>query len=507
MSDNSRLVKNTVLLYIRMLLVMAISLYTSRIVLQNLGITDYGLYEVVGSVATMFIFLNTAMNSSTQRYLTIAIAKRDDALLRKIFNVSVVIHTIIGIIIIIICEVFGLWFISNKMAIPEGRELAVFWSFQLSMVATFVTIISVPYNALLIARERMDAFAYISIIDVLFKLFIAFVISVVNFDRLIFYALLLAVSQVIVRLMYTFYCNRKFAECKFNFYSFDSLYKEMTVFASWGLLGHVAFIINTAVQNMLLNVFFTPVVNAARGIAIRVSGAITGFSENFQTAVSPQITKSWATDNRERTYALIYNSTRFSLYLLWILSLPVFVCMDEILSIWLVEVPDYSNVFLRLILVYNLIDAGANPLNMAIRANGKIKYPEVLSGLILIMNFPLSYVALKLGSGPEAVFYILIICRIMCLSVRLFYTNKYLGMPISEYLKRVVLVPVSVLFLSLVIPFICSHYFAFTNVIVRLLVLSILCVISSSIFIYTIGVNKSEKLYIKNILKEKIFHK
>lgn len=281
----------------------------------------------------------------------------------------------------------------------------------------------------------------------------------------------------------------------------------MTVFASWGLLGHVAFIINTAVQNMLLNVFFTPVVNAARGIAIRVSGAITGFSENFQTAVSPQITKSWATDNRERTYALIYNSTRFSLYLLWILSLPVFVCMDEILSIWLVEVPDYSNVFLRLILVYNLIDAGANPLNMAIRANGKIKYPEVLSGLILIMNFPLSYVALKLGSGPEAVFYILIICRIMCLSVRLFYTNKYLGMPISEYLKRVVLVPVSVLFLSLVIPFICSHYFAFTNVIVRLLVLSILCVISSSIFIYTIGVNKSEKLYIKNILKEKIFHK
>lgn len=489
-----------------MLLVMAISLYTSRIVLQNLGITDYGLYEVVGSVATMFIFLNTAMNSSTQRYLTIAIAQKDDEQLRKIFNVSVVIHTIIGIIIISVCEIFGLWFISNKMAIPEGRELAVHWSFQLSMIATFVTIISVPYNALLIARERMDAFAYISIVDVLFKLFIAFVISIVNFDRLIFYALLLALSQVLVRFIYSFYCNRKFPECKFKFYPFDSLYKEMTVFASWGLLGHVAFIINTAVQNMLLNVFFTPVVNAARGIAIRVSGAITGFSENFQTAVSPQITKSWATDNRERTYSLIYNSTRFSLYLLWILSLPVFVCMDDILSIWLVEVPEYSSIFLRLILIYNLIDAGANPLNMAIRANGKIKYPEVISGIILIMNFPLSYVALKLGYGPEYVFYILIICRILCLSVRLFFTNKYLGLPVNEYLKRVVLLPLSVLSLSLVIPLVCAHHILISNVILKILVLSLICVVSSFIFIYSIGISKSEKIYIHNTLKDKLFH-
>lgn len=489
-----------------MLLVMAISLYTSRIVLQNLGINDYGLYEVVGSVATMFIFLNTAMNSSTQRYLTIAIAQKDDEQLRKIFNVSVVIHTIIGIIIISVCEIFGLWFIANKMAIPEGRELAVHWSFQFSMIATFVTIISVPYNALLIARERMDAFAYISIVDVLFKLFIAFVISVVSFDRLIFYALLLAVSQVIVRLIYSFYCNRKFPECKFKFYHFDSLYKEMTVFASWGLLGHVAYIINTAVQNMLLNVFFTPVVNAARGIAIRVSGAITGFSENFQTAVSPQITKSWATNNRERTYSLIYNSTRFSIYLLWILSLPVFICMDDILSLWLVEVPDYSNVFLRLILVYNLIDAGANPLNMAIRANGKIKYPEVLSSLILIMNFPLSYVALKIGYGPEYVFYILIICRLLCLSVRLYFTNKYLGLPVNEYLKRVVLLPLGVLLLSLVIPFICAHQITFPNVLVRIIVLSIICFVSTFVFIYSIGVTKSEKIYIHNTLKEKLFH-
>ena len=487
-----------------MLSVMAISLYTSRIVLCNLGISDYGLYEVVGSVASMFIFLNTAMNSSTQRYLTVAIGKGDSKELHKIFNISCVIHSIIGILIILICEILGVWFINNKMVIPVGRESAVFWSFQLSLLAVFITIMSVPYNALLIARERMGAFAYISIFDVLFKLFIAYIISIVKFDRLIFYSLLLALSQILVRLIYGYYCKKRFSECSFRLYRFDNLYKEMTVFGLWGLLGHISFVINTSFQNMMLNVFFSPVVNAARGISLRVSYAINGFSENFQTAVSPQITKAWTINDKKRTYNLIYNSSRFSFYLLWVIILPLYLCMNDILGLWLVEVPDYTISFLTIILILVLLESGCNPLNMAIRANGLIKYPELISGIIQVLNLPFSYVALKLGCGPESVFIIMIFIRIASQAVKIYYTQKYLDMPVSKYLNKVIIRPLIVLSLSLIVPYNVSKIVLLENVLIRIPFIVTLSMISIGFVIYYIGLDKKEKKYVKNIIKNRI---
>lgn len=504
MSDNSRLTKNTILLYIRMLVVMAISLYTSRIVLKNLGISDYGLYNVVGSIAAMFTFLNTAMNSSTQRYLSLAVGRNDAQQLHKIFNVSFVIHALIGIVIILACEVFGTWFINHKMVIPEGREMAVFWTFQLSLLAAFLSIIMVPYDALVISRERMSTFAYISIFDVFFKLFVAFIISVVSFDRLVFYSLLIVLSQFVVALIYSSYCKRHFEECSFKFYRFDSLYKEMTVFASWGLLGHISYIINTAAQNMMLNVFFSPVINAARGVALSVSNAVGNFSFNFQTAVSPQITKSYAVGDNDRLFALIYNSSRFSLYLLWLFSLPIMLCMKEILDLWLVEVPDYTMVFLGLVLIFNLIESGANPLNMAIRAKGKIKYPELIGGIILIMNFPLSYLALSLGYGPQSVFVIMIICGMVCQINRIYFANKYLQMSISDYLIKVITHPLLVLAVSAIIPILFSLNCHIEPSLLYVLSVSIISILSILVTVYCIGLSKVEKVYMVNTIKNRL---
>jgi len=504
MSDNSRLTKNTLFLYIRMLVVMAISLYTSRIVLKNLGISDYGLYNVVGSIAAMFTFLNTAMNSSTQRYLSLAVGRNDAQQLHKIFNVSIVIHAIIGIVIVLACEIFGSWFIYHKMVIPEGREMAVLWTFQLSLLAAFITIIMVPYDALVISRERMSAFAYISIFDVLFKLFVAYVISVVSFDRLVFYAILIVLSQLIVALIYGTYCKRHFQECSFKFYRFDSLYKEMTVFASWGLLGHISYIINTAAQNMMLNVFFSPVINAARGVALSVSNAVGSFSFNFQTAVSPQITKSYAVGNNDRLFALIFNSSRFSLYLLWLFSLPIMLCMKEILNIWLVEVPDYTTIFLALVLIFNLMESGANPLNMAIRAKGKIKFPELVGGIILIMNFPLSYIALSLGYGPQSVFVIMIICGMACQINRIYFASKYLQLSVSDYMIKVVTHPLFVLLVSAIAPYVFSRHCQIETPLLYIIAVTAVSVLSVLLSVYYLGLDKVERLYVISVIKSRL---
>lgn len=504
MSDNSRLTKNTVLLYIRMLIVMAISFYTSRILLQNLGVTDFGLYNVVGGVAMMFMFLNSAMNSSTQRYLTIAIGKGNQEEIKKIFNVSTVIHFFIGLLIVVLCEIFGLWFISNKMVMPEGREVAVFWTFQLSLLAAFITIITVPFNALIIAREKMSAFAYISIIDILFKLFVAYIISVVHFDRLIIYALLIAISQIIICLIYSWYCKKHFPESKFQLYRYEPLYKEITIFASWGLLGHISWIINTSIQDMMLNVFFSPVINAARAVAMKVATTIGNFNESFQVSVTPQITKSYASGNKDRMFSLIINGSRFSLYLVWLFSLPVILCIDNILDVWLVEVPQYTALFVILIVFDNLIVSIKNPLIMAIRARGRIKLPEITSGLTLIMNLPVSYALLKEGFEPYWVFIVLIFFDIIAQLFRLYFSKIYLDLSVRAYLTRVVVKPFLVMTISGVIPFIISQKLFIENRLLSILIISAVSIVSICGFVWFVGINREEKKYILNFVKSKI---
>lgn len=504
MGENSRIAKNTVMLYIRMLLVMAVSIYTSRIVLKNLGITDYGLYSLVGGVATTFVFLNSAMGSVTQRYLSVSIGKGDAEQLRKVFNISFTIHTLIGICVVFLCEVVGLWFIYHKMQIPEGRETAVFWVFQISMVITFLTMITAPFSALIISRERMSAFAFISIFDVFYKLFVAYIISVVTFDKLIFYALLLASSQIININLYFFYCKRHFSECSFRIYHYEVLYKEMATFASWELLGHFSNTITTSIQDMMLNAFFSPVVNAARGIALTVSNSVNSFRTNFTMAVEPQITISYASGKWERTMSLIYNSTRFALYLLFLLSLPIYLCVDEILNLWLVEVPEYTSTFIRFILINNLILCTATALNMVIRANGRLKYPSLVGGVILIFNLPISLLLLYLRNPPQCVFWSMIFCSVLAQIARIYFVHQYVKMPFNEYMRKAITYPLFVMALASVLPVVLNKIVFFEFSIFKIIIISLFSFVSTLIVVYFVGTEKKEKELLWSYVRNKI---
>ena len=322
-SNNKRIAKNTLLLYFRMLVTMAVSLYTSRVVLNILGVEDFGIYNVVGGIVAMFGFINGSMTSATQRYLTFELGQNNRTQLTKVFSTSLSIHAIISFLIIVLAETVGLWFLWNKMQIPADRMNAAFWVFQCSVAASVIMIMSVPYNAAIIAHERMSAFAYISIIEVSLKLLIVCFLRYFHTDKLILYAALIVIVQLVIRLCYSWYCNRHFKETKYRWIWDKTLFCEMTGFAGWNLFGNLAAITFTQGLNLLLNMFFGPVVNAARGIAVQAQTAIGQFSSNFQTALNPQITKSYATGDMEYMHGLIFRSAKFSFFLLLLLSLPV----------------------------------------------------------------------------------------------------------------------------------------------------------------------------------------
>ena len=294
MADNKRIAKNTVFLYVRMLLVMGATLYTSRIVLNVLGAEDYGLYNVVGGLVTMFTFLNGSLGSATSRYITFELGRRDYERVNRVFNVALLIHIALAVLIIILAETIGLWFFYEKMTIPEERMSAAFWVYQISILTCFFSLTQVPYNAMIIANENMRIYAWVGIVEAVFKLAIAFILPFAPFDTLVYYALLLCVVQISIMLFYRIYCGRNFKESKIILYKDKTLYKEMFSYAGSDLIGNLSVLAQGQGLNILLNMFFGPVVNAARGIAYQVQGAVTQFSNNFMTAVRPQIIKSYA---------------------------------------------------------------------------------------------------------------------------------------------------------------------------------------------------------------------
>lgn len=323
--NNKRIAKNTLLLYIRMMLTMAVSLYTSRVVLNTLGVEDFGIYNVVGGVVAMFGFLNGAMATTTQRYITFELGRNDFKQLKKIFNISVSIHAFISIIILILAETIGLWFLYNKMTIPVERIDAALWAYQGSIISTIILIMSVPYNALIIAHEKMSTFAYISVLEAVLKLLIVYMLLIGDFDKLKLYALLMCCIQLIIRFIYGNYCKRHFPETKFQLYKDLKLFNNMLAFAGWNLWGNCASITFTQGVNILLNIFFGPIVNAARGITTQVQGAVNQFSWNFQTALNPQITKSYASGDYIYMHKLIFRSSKFTFFftIIFISSCPI----------------------------------------------------------------------------------------------------------------------------------------------------------------------------------------
>ncbi len=501
-SNTSRIAKNTLLLYFRMLLTMGVSLYTSRVILNALGVEDYGIYNVVGGVVAMFGILSGSLSSAISRFITFELGKGDLDKLKRIFCTSVNIQVILIAIITILMETIGIWFLNNKMVIPEERLAAANWVFQFSVVTFALNLLSVPYNAVIIAHEKMSAFAYISIIDVTLKLIVAFIIAYNPFDKLVYYGLLIMICGVINRSIYAIYSKRHFEEATYRMIFDKGLMKEMFGFAGWNFIGASSAVLRDQGGNLLLNLFFGPSVNAARGIAMQVSHAATSFVTSFTTAVKPQITKSYASGERDYMMKLVFQSAKFSFFILLFIALPIIVSTSYILNIWLVDVPENSVIFVRLILVFVLSETLANPLVTVMLATGEIRNYQLIVGGFQMLNFPITYACYKFGAPSESVFIVAICVSVVCEISRLIMLKRMVELPISEFLKKVYFRVLFVAVIAAILPLTLKNYFQ--EDLASFLILSALSVICVAIFSYSIGCTKHDRIVINNqILKVK----
>ncbi len=493
--NNKRIAKNTIVLYCRMLFMMAISLYTSRVVLNTLGVVDFGIFSVVGTVVSMFSFLNGAMTSSTTRYITFALGQGDEKRLKTIFSTALQIHALIAFVIVVLSETIGLWFFYHKMQIPPDRLDAAFWVLQLCIVDSVFAVMSVPYNAAIVAHERMSAFAWMSIYDAVAKLLIVYLLVVTPFDRLVFYAAMLVVVQITSRFIYSIYCNHHFAESKYNRVWDKPLFREMLSFASWSLFGDLSMTLFTAGLNMLLNVFFGPIVNAARGVATQVQGTIMGFVNNFQMAVNPQITKTYAKGEMDAMHNLMFRCARFSFYLLFFISLPVILEADFVLTVWLKTVPENTVTFLRIIICTSLIYTCANPLIIANKATGKVKRYQTVCGTILLLILPVSYVVLKLGAPAYAVFIVHFVMECICQLARMVMLRPLIGLRVRDYFRSIYLYIFAVVAISALAP--VGIFVAMPDGVLRFFTVCVVSVVSVSSVVYVIGLTAGEKVFVR----------
>lgn len=492
---NKLIAKNTAMLYFRMLFTMAVSLYTSRIVLNILGEEDFGIYNVVGGVVIMFSFLNSAMASGTQRFLSFELGKKNHEQLKKVFSMSLNIHATIAIIIFLLAESIGLWFLNTQLTIPQERMIAANWVYQFSILAFIVTIMSVPYNAAIISHERMNIFAYVGILEVTLKLVIVLMLQWFGFDKLKLYAIFVFLVSLIIRLIYGFYCKRNFKECNYFLFWDKKLYNTLMSFAGWNLWGNFASVTMNQGINILLNIFFGPVVNAARGIAFQVNGAISSFVNNFQIALNPQIVKSYATNDNAYMHKLITQGSKYSFFLLFTICLPILLETELILQWWLKIVPEFTVVFCRLIIINTLIDCLSGPLMTAAQASGKIKLYQSSVGGLLLLILPLSFILLKMGYGPESTLYISIGVSILALILRLLILRNIINLSTTVFMINIVQRILPVIIISIIIPLIIRHQVDQHHT--RFIISTFTSITSVIICIYWIGMNRNERNFIK----------
>lgn len=452
-SENTRrIAKNTTMLYIRMLLIMTVTLYTSRVILKALGVEDYGIYNVVGGVVAMLGFLNGSLSGAGSRFITFALGKGDPREVKKVFSTVLCIHFILAGIIVLLGETVGLWFVCYKLVIPPERMTAALWVYHCSILTTVVTILSVPYNALIIAHERMNVFAYISVIEAILRLVIVWFLIYVSWDKLIIYAVLYFLTQVIIRLIYGYYCSSRFAESNTALKWDSILVKEIAVYAGWTLNGNLAVIGYTQGINILLNLFFGPVVNAARGIAVQVQAAVMIFVQNFQTAVNPQIVKSYATSELAYMHSLVIAASKYGFFLMLLLVFPILLYVNAVLKLWLGIVPEYTVSFVRIMLLTGLLMPLSGALICAIHATGNLRKFQIYEGTILLTIIPIAYVLLKWKHiSPEAVMLIYFFVELFAQAIRVWIVLPQISLSYKIYFNKVVL-PVFLLTPFLVVP-------------------------------------------------------
>ena len=507
-SENTkRIAKNTMMLYCRMLFSMLVSLYTSRVILNALGVEDYGIYNVVGGLVSMFSLISGSLSSSVSRFLTFELGRGDMNRLKLTFSTSLLIHIILAIVVLLLMETIGVWFLNNRMTIPLERLYAANWVFQASIFSFVLNLLSVPYNASIVAHERMGAFAYIGIMQVLLNLIIVLFVAYApwKFDRLIVYSLLLVVIAISMRTIYWWYCRKNFEECRFKL-SFDKqCWKEMSSFAGWNFIGCTAGLLKDQGVNILLNLFVGPVLNAARAIATSVNSAVAGFAGNFMMALNPQITKTYASGELKYCHSLVERGSRFSFFILFMIALPIFLETEFILTLWLKQYPEHTVNFVRLVLILTMIDVLSNTLINLQAATGKIRNYQLIVGGVLLLNFPLSYICLHMGFAPESTLIISILIAVVCMLLRLMFLRKMAQLSMRSYLKNVCIKVLLVATVASVLPVLLQHHISYGWH--RMLVVGSLCILSSAFSIYFIGCSKGERQFIVSkmmILKQKV---
>ena len=450
--DNKRILKNTVYLYIRQVVVLLISLYTSRVVLDALGVTDFGLYNVVGGVIVLFSFVTNALSNSTGRFFSYAIGKGDENEINLTFGTFRSLYYILAIIILILGETVGLWFVYNYLSIPEERFTAALWVYHFSVLTTIMNVIYLPYQSLIISNEKMSVFAYVSILEASCKLGIVYLLYISPADRLIVYAILIFLLQFIIRCVYTVYCKRKIPTSKAPVTLKKELVPEVLKYSGWVLFGSSAYMTYTQGINILLNIFFGPVVNAARGIAVQVQTGCQNFIVGFQTAIYPQIVKSYAKQDLTRMRALLYTACKGSYFLFLVLVLPLLLKTEFILEVWLKEVPDYAVPFTQLILVFSMLRAITNTLNHAVQATGKIRLYQLTDGLMGLLILPIAYAVVKVfQTDPVSVFWVLVVMEAITVIIRILVGVPRFG-NIWEYFRKVLFPVIYVTAFSIVTP-------------------------------------------------------
>lgn len=471
---------------------MMVALYTSRIILQKLGVTDYGIFNVVGGFVSMFTILSGALSSAISRFITFELGKNNIDRLKLIFCTGVNIQILMSLVVILVSEPIGVWFLNTQMNIPMERLFAANWVFQFSLIAFVLNIISIPYNAEIIAHENMSAYAWISILDISLKCFIVYMITWFPFDRLIIYAILFAVESLIIRLVYGIYCQHHFEECSYKMIFDKPIFKEMLSFAGWNFLGSSAGILNSQGVNLLINIFFGVTVNAARGVAVQVDSAVKQFVSSFATAVNPQITKSYAEGDYTYVQKLVCYSAKYSSYLLLYLAVPIVIEAQEILHIWLGVVPEYAVIFVQLTVISTFADyVLGNSMMTAILATGKIKAYQIAVTILGGSVFPITWVAYYLGASPEWAYIIYCLIYVGVIFVRVHYMKVQVGMDPAFYYKKVLLRVIPVMVLSFVVPYfvivLLDQGFA------RLVVSTLVATLSTTIIIALIGLSDRER--------------
>ncbi|GGH32186.1 lipopolysaccharide biosynthesis protein [Sphingobacterium alkalisoli] len=501
-NNTTRIAKNTLALYVQMFFSMLVGLYTSRVILNVLGVEDFGILNVVGGVVAMFGILNSAMSSSTSRFITFELGHKDIDRQRSIFSTALIIHIALALLICVVAEPVGTWFMQTQLNIPDERMEAALWVFHASVITIFFSIINVPYSAAIIAHEKMSVFAYFSILDISLKLAIVFLLQEIDFDKLKIYAVLLLCTQLLMQFITWIYCFRNFAEVRGAFRWNKAAAKEMSSFAGWSMFGDSAVLMFTQGVNILLNMFFGAPVNAARGIATQVQGVVTRFIGGFQTALNPQIIKSYAVKDLVYMHKLIYASSKFSFFLLLMLSLPVFLEAQNLLTWWLKIVPEHTINFVRIMMCISLVDSLANPLIFSAKATGKIKRYQATLGTLLLLVVPVSYLFLWLGYAPESVFVVHLVITILGQVLRVVLIRPMIDLSLRGYMNQVVVKCATVLVLAPILPLV--PYFFVTDPIWRLLLIIIFTLLSVSFLVYTLAMNSTEKAIIKDLFYKKL---